>query len=174
MIAVTRAPRGPLPMLHRGEVLHRESRFRDRTRARWRHDDRGAAAVELTLMVPALVLVLGLLVAGGRLWFARTAVVEAAQTAARAASLARTAGQAYHDGQGAAAASLATAGLVCGNRTVIIGTGAFGVPAGTPATVTSVVECSVPFGDILLPGMPGSIRLSSRGAAALDTYRGRS
>ena len=33
-------------------------------------DQRGAAAVELTLLVPALLLTLGLLVAGGRLWFA--------------------------------------------------------------------------------------------------------
>jgi Flp pilus assembly pilin Flp len=139
-----------------------------------RPDERGAAAVELTLMVPALVLVLGLLVAGGRLWYARSAVVEAAQTAARAASLARTAGQAHQDGQEAATASISTAGLVCGDRTVIINTSAFGVPVGTPATVMSAVECSVPFGDILLPGMPGSIRLSSRGAAALDTYRSRS
>jgi Flp pilus assembly protein TadG len=174
MIAVSRAPSGPLAMPPFGEVLRRVSGLYNNPRTRVHRDERGAAAVELTLMVPALVLVLGLLVAGGRLWFARTAVVEAAQTAARAASLARTAGQAHHDGQGAAAASLATAGLVCGNRTVIIGTGAFGVPAGTPATVTSVVECSVPFGDILLPGMPGSIRLSSRGTAALDTYRSRS
>jgi uncharacterized membrane protein len=160
--------------MHLTEVLRRVFRVDSNPRARWRHDDRGAAAVELTLMVPVLVLVLGLLVAGGRLWFARTAVVEAAQTAARAASLARTAGQAYHDGQGAASASLVTAGLRCEDRTVIIGTGAFGVPAGTPATVTSAIECSVPFGDILLPGMPGSIRLSSRGTAALDTYRSRS
>ena len=52
-------------------------------------DQRGAAAVELTLLVPALLLTLGLLVAGGRPWFARTTVNEAAQTAARAASLAR-------------------------------------------------------------------------------------
>ena len=174
MSAGARGPTGPLRIAHFGNVLSHPSRIREGSRARTRRDERGAAAVELTLMVPALVLVLGLLVAGGRLWFARTAVVEAAQTAARAASLARTAGQANHDGQGAAAASLATAGLTCGNRTVIIGTGAFSVPAGTPATVTSVVECSVPFADILLPGMPGSIRLSSRGAAALDTYRGRS
>ena len=174
MIAVTRAPRGQPPMLRCGSVLSRPARVSSHTRTRVRQDERGAAAVELTLMIPALVLVLGLLVAGGRLWFARTAVVEAAQTAARAASLARTAGQAYHDGQGAAAASLATAGLTCGDRAVVIGTGAFGVPAGTPATVTSVVECSVRFGDILLPGMPGAIRLSSRGAAALDTYRSRS
>ena len=54
-------------------------------------NQRGAATVELTLLVPALLLVVGLLVAGGRLWFARTTVNEAAQTAARAASLSRSA-----------------------------------------------------------------------------------
>jgi Flp pilus assembly protein TadG len=174
MTAGARARTGQLPIPSSGGVRSRLSRICGLARVRTHRDERGAAAVELTLMVPALVLVLGLLIAGGRLWFARTAVVEAAQTAARAASLARTASQAYHDGQDAAAASLATAGLTCGDRTIVVGTGAFGVPAGTPATVTSAVECSVPFGDILLPGMPGSIRLSSRGAAALDTYRSRS
>jgi Flp pilus assembly protein TadG len=142
--------------------------------ARPDRDERGAATVELTLMVPALVLVLGLLVAGGRLWYARTAVVDAAQTAARAASLAHTAGQAAHDGQVAGAASLGTAGLACGSRTVAIGTGAFAVPVGMPATVTSSVSCTVPFADILLPGMPGSIQLTGQGSAALDTYRSRS
>ena len=66
-----------------------------------RRGERGSVTVELTLVVPALVLVLGLLVAGGRLWFARATVVEAAQSAARAASLARTAGAAGADGRAA-------------------------------------------------------------------------
>ena len=57
-------------------------------------DQRGSVAVEVALLAPALVLVLGLLVAGGRLWFARTTVVEAAQASARAASLARGPGEA--------------------------------------------------------------------------------
>jgi hypothetical protein len=61
--------------------------------------------VEITLLVPALVVFLGLLIAGGRLWFARTAVIEAAQTSARAASLARTAALATAEGQSAAARS---------------------------------------------------------------------
>jgi Flp pilus assembly protein TadG len=137
-------------------------------------DERGAAAVEITLLVPVLVIFLGLLIAGGRLWFARTAVIEAAHTSARAASLARTAAHATADGYSAATASLSTAGLVCADRSVAIGAGAFSVPAGTPATVTSTISCRVLFSDILLPGMPGSIALSGQGAAALDTYRGRS
>jgi Flp pilus assembly protein TadG len=136
-------------------------------------DQRGAAAVELTLLVPALLLVLGLLVAGGRLWFARTTVNEAAQTAARAASLARSADAANTAGRDAGAQSLATAGLRCRTTSVAINTAAFGIPAGTPSTVTSIVSCVVDFSDVVLPGWPGSTELTARGSAALDTYRSR-
>jgi len=137
------------------------------------HDERGAAAVELTLLVPALLLMLGLLVAGGRLWFARTTVNEAAQTAARAASLPRSAYAAASAGRAAGAQSLATAGLRCRTTSVSINTAAFGVPAGMPSTVTSTVSCVADFSDVLLPGWPGSMELTGRGSAALDTYRGR-
>ena len=136
-------------------------------------NERGAATVEITLLVPALVIFLGLLIAGGRLWFARTAVIEAAHTSARAASLARTAAEASADGQSAAAASLSTAGLVCMDRSVVIGAAAFSVPVGTPATVTARISCRVPFSDVVLPGMPGSIPLVGHGDSALDIYRGR-
>jgi Flp pilus assembly protein TadG len=136
-------------------------------------DQRGAAAVELALLVPALLLVLGLLVAGGRLWFARTTVNEASQTAARAASLARSTEAASVVGRRAGSQSLATAGLRCRSRSVSIDTAAFGVPAGTPSTVTSTVSCVVDFSDVFLPGWPGSAELIGHGSAALDTYRSR-
>ena len=136
-------------------------------------DQRGAAAVELTLLVPALLLTLWLLVAGGRLWFARTTVDEAAQTAARATSLARSADSAASAGREAGTQSLATAGLHCRSTSVLINTAAFGVPSGTPATVTSTITCILDFSDVLLPGWPGSTELTGRGSAALDTYRGR-
>lgn len=141
---------------------------------RWRSRGcRGSVTVEITLLVPALVLVLGLLVAGGRVWFARTTVTAAAQSAARAASLARTAGPAASDGRDAARASLASAGLRCADPTVQIGTAAFAVPVGRPATVTSTIHCRVPLADVALPGLPGSLELTGTGAAALDTYRSR-
>lgn len=130
-------------------------------------------AVEIALLAPALVLVLGLLVAGGRLWFARTTVVEAAQTSARSASLARSPGEAAARGTEAGRESLTTAGLRCATSSVQVSTAAFAVPVGTPATVTSTITCSVPFSDVFLPGIPGSIDLSGRGSAALDTYRAR-
>lgn len=142
-------------------------------RVKLRRGERGSATVELVLVVPALVLVLGLLVAGGRLWFARATVAEAAQAAARAASLTRTAGEAGQAGRDAANQSMATGGLTCADQSAQVDTGAFGIEVGTPATVTATVQCRVPFADIVLPGMPGSIALSSTGRAALDTYRAR-
>jgi Flp pilus assembly protein TadG len=137
-------------------------------------DQRGAASVELVILVPVLVLMLAVLVAGGRLWFARASVVEASQSAARAASLARSSGEARDAGRRAGSRILATDGLRCAGDSVSVDTGAFGVPVGTPATVTASVTCRVPFADLSLPGMPGSITVRSTGAAALDTYRARS
>lgn len=137
-------------------------------------DERGAASAELVVIVPALVLVLGLFIAGGRLWFARATVVEAAQSAARAASLERSAGSAHQAGVSAGARVLATDGMRCAGDSVSVDTSAFGVPVGTPATVSATVTCQVPFADLTIPGMPGSITVRSSGAAALDTYRARS
>lgn len=138
-----------------------------------RCSQRGSASVELALVVPALVLMLSLVIGGGRLWFARATVEEAAQTAARSASMARSAGQGAADGEAAGRQSLATAGLRCEDPSVSVSTAAFAVSAGSPATVTSTVTCIVPFADVLLPQMPGSIRVTASGTSALDTYRSR-
>lgn len=143
------------------------------TGARRSRQDRGTAAVELTLAVPALMIMLALMVAGGRLWFARASVSEAAYAAARAAALARTSTEAGSDGPLAAARALDTAGLHCSPRAVEVDTSGFLVAVGDPATVRATVTCSVPFADLVLPGMPGSITLRAEGSAALDTYRGR-
>ena len=133
----------------------------------------GSATVEITMLIPALLLTLGLLIVGGRVWFARTTVNEAAHSAARAASLARSASEAAAAGRSAGAQSLATGGLRCASTAVEVNTAAFAVPVGTPATVNSTVRCRVGFGDLLLPGLPGSIDLEAAGASAVDTYRSR-
>lgn len=137
-------------------------------------DERGAASVELVILVPAIILMLGLVIAGGRLWFARATVVEAAQSAARAASLERSPGAAHSAGVRAGNRMLAADGLACAADSVSVDTSAFAVPVGAPATVTASVTCRVPFADLALPGMPGSITVTSEGSAALDTYRARS
>ena len=130
--------------------------------------------MELTLVVPALVMMMALLVAGGRLWFARATVADSAYAAARAGSLARSAGAARTDAEAAGRRASATSGLRCAELRTSVDTAAFAVPVGTPATVRAEVTCVVPFGDLLLPGMPGSITVRATGSAALDTYRARS
>lgn len=135
--------------------------------------DRGSVSVELSVLVPTLMLILGLLIAGGRIWFAKTTVNEAAQTAARAASLARSAEGAAVAGGAAGRQSMATEGLSCRDGSVSVNTAAFAVPVGTPATITSTIQCRVRLSDLVLPGLPGSIQLSGAGSAALDTYRSR-
>jgi Flp pilus assembly protein TadG len=139
----------------------------------FRREDRGAASLEVVILVPALMIMLGLMIAGGRLWFAKSTVADAAQAAARAASLARSAGEGQRAGRDAAAAALDTGGLACDGRRVSVDTAAFAVSAGFPATVHATITCTVSFTDVLLPGTPGSITVTRSGSSALDTYRTR-
>ena len=125
------------------------------------------------MLIPALLITLGLLIVGGRIWFARTTVNEAAHTAARAASLARSAAEAAVAGRAAADQSLSTNGLRCATTAIEVNTAGFGVPVGTPATITASIDCRVAFADLLLPRIPGGVDLTARGASALDTYRSR-
>ncbi len=137
-------------------------------------DERGAVTVELVVIVPALIIMLGLLIAGGRIWFAKSTVAQAAQSASRAASLERSAGAARVAGRDAARSSLSTAGLDCADQSATIDTSGFAVAVGAPATVRATVTCTITFADVLLPGIPGSMAVSRTEASALDTYRNRS
>ena len=136
-------------------------------------DERGSVSVELVIIVPGLIMILGLLLAGGRIWLSRAVAADAAYSAARAASLARSAQEAQTDGVSQGYAALDRRGLDCRERDVVVDTSGFAVAVGTPATVTSTVTCVVDLSDLLVPGLPGSMTLTGTGAAALDTYRAR-
>lgn len=138
-----------------------------------RTDERGAVAVELALLAPVVVLLLTVLIFGSRLWLARSAVTDAAAVASRAATLARTVGEAQQSGRSAATENLATQGLTCSPSTVSLDLGAFATPAGQPARVTARVSCTVSMADLILPGIPGSVLIDASASSALDTYRGR-
>ena len=145
------------------------------TRDRWsgRGERGGSSAVELVIVVPAVVMLMALAIAGGRVWMAESAVRQAAGAAARAASLDRTAGAAAATGRQVAAANLASSGLECVATSVSVNTGAFARPVGTPGTITSQVSCTITMSDLLLPGSPGQRTISGEGSAPLDTYRAR-
>lgn len=135
-------------------------------------DERGAAAVELALIFPVLVLLLGVVVGGARVWLARSAVEQLAAGGARAASLERTPREAV-----AAAEKLVrshtSSGLRCAELGVDVDAAGLAKPVGTPAEVTVQVTCTVGLGDVLVPGWPGTLAVQAAATSAVDTYRGR-
>ncbi|WP_420176304.1 TadE/TadG family type IV pilus assembly protein [Luteococcus sp. OSA5] len=136
-------------------------------------NQRGAAAIEVVVLVPALVLVLGVLVAGWRLWSARTQVVDAAGAAARAATLERSGGAARLRAERVAAANLDAFGLSCEPAAVDVDTSGFLRPSGSTADVRVAISCQVPLDDLVAPGLPGHWRVRAAGTHRLDTFRER-
>ena len=139
---------------------------------RWR-DERGSAAVEITLVAPLLVAFVMVVIFGGRLALAHQAVQTAAFDAARAASLARTQPEARAAAAKIAAATLANQQLPCTSTQVAVDTTGFDKPVGTPATVHVRVLCDVNAGDLGLPGIPGTVGVEAQASSALDSYRER-
>lgn len=131
-------------------------------------NERGSAAVELVLVTPVLLVLLLLVVFGGRLAQARAQVDEAARDAARAASLARSPSAAQADGQAAAAATLSERGINCRELDVVIGVDGF-APGGT---VTATVTCTADLTDLVGLGVPASRSISAQFREPVDVYRG--
>jgi TadE-like protein len=135
--------------------------------------ERGSATVELVLLAPVLLLLLGAVVLAGRVALAGGAVEQGAAAGARAASLARDPAAATTAARGAVQAALAQQGLQCAAVTVTVDTTGFGVPLGRPATVAVRVQCQLRLADLSLPGVPGSRTLAAVTSSPLDPYRGR-
>jgi Flp pilus assembly protein TadG len=135
--------------------------------------DQGSVTVEAILAITAIVLVILLGVAAGRVTVAGAAVEAAARDAARQASIARTASEARANAEASARASLAGQDVSCTTVTVTLNTEGFGRPVGTPADVTAAVSCTVPLADVAFPGLPGSVERHATSISPLDPYRGR-
>lgn len=124
------------------------------------------------MLIPVIIAVVMLAVAGGRLALAHAAVQQAATDAARAASLARTSSDAHTDAATAASASLGQS-TPCRSVAVAVDTSGFGAPVGTVAVVRATVTCSVALADLGVPGLPGTKTVTATMVSPLDTYRGR-
>jgi Flp pilus assembly protein TadG len=141
---------------------------------RQNRQEQGSATLEVVVLAPALLLLLSVLIAGARIRMAETSVDQAAGVAARAASLARSAGRADDDALDAARTVLKREGLRCSSTSIDVETGGFSEPVGSPAQVVVRVSCTVPLSDLAVPGLPGSRTLSASATSVLDTYRDRS
>jgi Flp pilus assembly protein TadG len=136
--------------------------------------DRGSAALELVVLAPVIVALLGLVIAAGRTTNAQSAVEAAARDASRQASLAPDYAAAQADGQASALAALNSDGLACDSATVDVHAEAFlDTSAGQPGLVWATVSCTVPLSDLWLPGLPGTRTLSATFYSPLDIYRAR-
>lgn len=136
-------------------------------------DERGSAAIEAAIALPAFILFLGLIIAGGRLALAHQALQSAAADAARTASIARDAGDANTSAQQEAATSLNNQNLRCRSTQVSVDTSGFRVPTGQAADVTVTLTCRVDLADLSVPGVPGSRLIRATMSSPIDTWRER-
>lgn len=125
-------------------------------------------SVELVLLTPAMLLLLMLVVLGGRYAQARSDVDAAAREAARAASIARQAVTAQSAGREAARAQLREGGVTCRRLDVRVDAGDFR-PDGL---VTATVSCIVDLGDLAGLRVPGTRTFSSTFSEPIDAFRG--
>jgi hypothetical protein len=132
----------------------------------------GSAALELVVLAPVLLGLLGLVIAAGRTSIAQASVDAAARDAARQASIALTPQAAVAAGKASALAALRADGLDC-HPVVSIDAAGFGVPPGQPAVVSASVTCTVPLSNLALPGLPGQHTLTASFSSPLDVYRSR-
>lgn len=140
-----------------------------------RRGERGMSmSVELAILLPALVLIIAMLVGAGRLALARITVQQWADSAARTATLARDAQSAQSRSHAVVASDAGGSGLRCaGGWQLTVDTSAFALPLGREGAVRTTVRCPVAMGDLLLPGVPGTVVVEADASSTLDRYRGR-
>lgn len=138
----------------------------------------GNAALELVILGPALLFLIGLIIAFGRTETAVSAVSDAARDAARQASLQLNPADAAAAGQASAQTALADDGLNCDPQVTVDtnGTGrlpGFQAQVGQPAAVSATVTCVVSLAQIIVAGLPGTDTITETFTSSLDPYRER-
>lgn len=130
-------------------------------------------AVEAAMAAPVFLLLIAMVMFGGRVAMTHQAVDAAAAEAARAASIARSSAQASSDASARANASLTNHDLDCLSASVSVDTSGFAAPVGTAAQARVTVTCEVNLSDLVLPGVSGSRTITSTVTSPIDTYRER-
>ena len=139
----------------------------------WQRDERGSAAIEAAIGVPAFALFVGLIIFGGRTSATHQSLESAAAAAARTASIARDAGTAQAGARQTAIASINNQQLGCRSVDVEVDTTDFNKQPGQAGEVTVRVSCRLDLSDLAVPGVPGSRVLSATMSSPIDTWRER-
>jgi Flp pilus assembly protein TadG len=138
-----------------------------------RRDERGSAALEAAIGVPAFALFVGLVIFGGRTATTHQALQSAAADAARSASLARNADVARANAREAATSSITNQKIGCSAIDVAVDTSDFDKQPGVPGSVNVTVSCRLDLSDLAVPGVPGSRVMRATMSSPIDTWRER-
>lgn len=134
-----------------------------------RKDEQGAAALELVLVAPVILVMLLMVIGLGRMANARQEVTAVAADAARAASLERNTSMSAAAAKDAAARSLADGGISCTGLDVDVDVSAYR-PGGQ---VTVRVACTTLLSDVAMSGLPGKRVFTASSTVPIETYRSR-
>ncbi len=132
--------------------------------------ERGSMSLELAVIAPALLVLIGLIVGAGRVALGEQAVQQAAAQAARDVTLSRTPEAGAAAGRDTAERVLAGQGLHCTSSSTSVSAAALGYPPGTPGTVTVSVTCRVELSDLMVPGLPGGKTLQAEVSMPTNPY----
>ena len=135
--------------------------------------EEGSATLEVAVLAPALLMLVGLVVVTGRLGAAAGVVEQAAASGAREASLSRSASSARSAAESSVRRSLLEQDVRCAPMTVSVSTTGFSVAVGSPGEVHVSVSCTVQLSDQGVPGLMGSRVLRADVVSPIDSYRGR-
>lgn len=138
-----------------------------------RRDERGSAAIEAAVGVPAFALFVGLIIFGGRTATTNEALQSAAADGARSASLARNAESARSAARDAATTSITNQQIGCSAIDVAVDTSDFNKQPGVPGSVSVTVSCRLDLSDLAVPGVPGSRVMHVSMSSPIDTWRER-
>ncbi|MER7579284.1 TadE/TadG family type IV pilus assembly protein [Kitasatospora sp. NPDC097691] len=143
---------------------------------RWRRlrRDGGGVAIEAAIVAPAVVGLVLVAIAAGRVQTAAGTVEAAARAGARTASLQRDPDVVEAQAKESALATLGQQGVVCRNRDVRVEAGQLKVPDGTVRTVKVTVVCDVELADLVggPSGVPVTKHLVGEFTSVVDRYRG--
>lgn len=138
-----------------------------------RRDERGSAAIEAAVGVPAFALFVGLIIFGGRTATTNEALQSAAADGARSASLARNAESARSSAREAATSSITNQQIGCSAIDVVVDTSDFNKQPGVSGSVSVTVSCRLDLSDLAVPGVPGSRVMHASMSSPIDTWRER-
>ena len=135
-------------------------------------DERGNAAVEGSLYAVSLLMLISLIIIGGRVALARQTLDHVAFQAARTASLQRDAGSAQSKAVAEASATLVTQKLQCLDSSTQVDVSGFSAPLGQAAEVSVTTHCTITL-DGTVGLIPGTIQLTSTATSPIDSWRAR-